>query len=31
METVLKAANTGHLVLSTLHTTDAPRTISAHG
>jgi twitching motility protein PilT len=28
MDTVLKAANTGHLVLSTLHTTDAPRTIS---
>lgn len=28
METCLKAANTGHLVLSTLHTTDAPRTIS---
>ncbi len=28
MDTCLKAANTGHLVLSTLHTTDAPRTIS---
>ena len=28
METCLKAANTGHLVLSTLHTIDAPRTIS---
>ncbi len=28
MDTALKAANTGHLVLSTLHTTDAPRTIS---
>jgi twitching motility protein PilT len=28
VDTVLKAANTGHLVLSTLHTTDAPRTIS---
>jgi twitching motility protein PilT len=28
MDTVLKAANTGHLVFSTLHTTDAPRTIS---
>jgi twitching motility protein PilT len=28
METVLKASNTGHLVLSTLHTTDAPRTIN---
>jgi twitching motility protein PilT len=27
METVLKAADTGHLVLSTLHTTDAPQTI----
>jgi twitching motility protein PilT len=27
METVLKAANTGHLVLATLHTTDATRTI----
>ena len=28
MDTALKAANTGHLVFSTLHTTDAPRTIS---
>jgi twitching motility protein PilT len=28
METVLKAADTGHLVLSTLHTTDATQTIS---
>src|SRR5690606_7140371 len=28
MDTALKAANTGHLVISTLHTTDAPRTIS---
>jgi len=28
MDTVLKAANTGHLVFSTLHTTDAPRTVS---
>jgi twitching motility protein PilT len=28
METVLKAANTGHLVMSTLHTTDASQTIS---
>jgi twitching motility protein PilT len=28
METVLKAADTGHLVLSTLHTTDAPQTIN---
>lgn len=28
MDTALKAANTGHFVLSTLHTTDAPRTIS---
>jgi twitching motility protein PilT len=28
MDTVLKAANTGHLVFSTLHTTEAPRTIS---
>jgi len=28
MDTALKASNTGHLVLSTLHTTDAPRTIS---
>jgi twitching motility protein PilT len=28
METVLKAANTGHLVLSTLHTTDASQTIT---
>jgi twitching motility protein PilT len=27
IETVLKAAETGHLVLSTLHTLDAPRTI----
>jgi twitching motility protein PilT len=27
METVLKAADTGHLVLSTLHTTDAVQTI----
>ncbi len=27
METVLKAADTGHLVLSTLHTTDAAQTI----
>ncbi len=27
METALKAANTGHLVLSTLHTTDAAQTI----
>ena len=27
METALKAANTGHLVLSTLHTTDAVQTI----
>jgi len=27
METVLKAADTGHLVLSTLHTTDASQTI----
>jgi twitching motility protein PilT len=27
METVLKAADTGHLVLSTLHTTDATQTI----
>ncbi len=27
METVLKAADTGHLVLSTLHTSDAPQTI----
>jgi twitching motility protein PilT len=28
METVLKAASTGHLVLSALHTTDAPRTLN---
>jgi twitching motility protein PilT len=28
METTLKAANTGHLVMSTLHTTDAPQTIA---
>jgi twitching motility protein PilT len=28
MGTVLKAASTGHLVLSTLHTTDAPKTLS---
>ncbi|MCC6133635.1 MAG: PilT/PilU family type 4a pilus ATPase [Acidobacteria bacterium] len=28
IETALKAAETGHLVLATLHTTDAPRTIS---
>ncbi|MEX0912326.1 MAG: PilT/PilU family type 4a pilus ATPase [Gemmatimonadota bacterium] len=28
MDTCLKAANTGHLVFSTLHTTDAPRSIS---
>jgi twitching motility protein PilT len=28
MDTALKAANTGHLVFSTLHTMDAPRTIS---
>ena len=28
METVLKAANTGHLVLSTLHTTDVAQTVS---
>lgn len=28
MDTALKAAGTGHLVFSTLHTTDAPRTIS---
>lgn len=28
METVLKAAHTGHTVLSTLHTTDASQTIS---
>lgn len=28
METVLKAANTGHLVFSTLHTVDASQTIS---
>lgn len=28
MDTAMKAANTGHLVFSTLHTTDAPRTIS---
>jgi twitching motility protein PilT len=28
MDTALKAANTGHLVFSTLHTTDAPRTVS---
>lgn len=28
METVLKAANTGHTVMSTLHTTDASQTIS---
>lgn len=27
METAIKAAETGHLVLSTLHTLDAPRTI----
>ncbi|MFN2432459.1 MAG: type IV pilus twitching motility protein PilT [Gemmatimonadota bacterium] len=27
METAIKAADTGHLVLSTLHTTDAPQTI----
>jgi twitching motility protein PilT len=27
METVLEAANTGHLVLSTLHTTDASQTV----
>jgi len=27
METVLKAADTGHLVLSTLHTTDATQTV----
>lgn len=27
METALKAADTGHLVLTTLHTTDAPQTI----
>jgi len=27
METVLKAADTGHTVMSTLHTTDAPQTI----
>ncbi|MEX2582643.1 MAG: type IV pilus twitching motility protein PilT [Gemmatimonadota bacterium] len=28
MDTCLKAANTGHLVLSTLHTTDAARSVS---
>jgi twitching motility protein PilT len=28
METAIKAADTGHLVLSTLHTTDAPSTIN---
>ncbi|HEY7460457.1 MAG TPA: type IV pilus twitching motility protein PilT [Gemmatimonadota bacterium] len=28
METAIKAADTGHLVLSTLHTTDAPTTIN---
>jgi twitching motility protein PilT len=28
MDTVLKAANTGHFVMSTLHTTDASRTVS---
>lgn len=28
METVMKAANTGHLVMSTLHTTDASQTIN---
>jgi twitching motility protein PilT len=28
MDTALKAANTGHLVFSTLHTTDAARTVS---
>jgi twitching motility protein PilT len=28
METVLKAADTGHMVLSTLHTTDAAQTIN---
>ncbi len=28
METVLKAADTGHMVLSTLHTTDASQTIN---
>ena len=28
METVLKAADTGHMVLSTLHTTDATQTIN---
>src|SRR5690606_8443404 len=28
MDTAMKAANTGHLVFSTLHTTDAPRTVS---
>jgi len=28
MEIALKAADTGHLVLSTLHTTDAPQTIN---
>ncbi len=28
METVLKAANTGHMVLSTLHTTDTSQTIA---
>lgn len=28
MDTAMKAANTGHLVVSTLHTTDAPRTVS---
>jgi twitching motility protein PilT len=28
IETALKAAETGHLVMSTLHTTDAPKTIN---
>jgi twitching motility protein PilT len=28
METVMKAANTGHLVMSTLHTTDASQTVA---
>ncbi len=28
-EIAIKAAQTGHLVLSTLHTNDAPQTISA--
>src|SRR5690606_14265904 len=28
METVMKAVNTGHLVMSTLHTTDASQTVA---